>query len=151
MKSKLIIGCMLLGALSANAQVQPITAAEYKEKVLEYSRQIKQSSEERIAMQHAIKAAKTAFFPAVDFSGSYQYRINKYELMPGYEMDHNTYSLGATVSQPIYAGGQIYNNYKAAEIQGQIATEVEELTTDNIVYAADMNYWSAAAAKGCMM
>ena len=51
MKSKLIIGCMLLGALSAKAQVQPITAAEYKEKVLEYSRQIKQSSEERIAMQ----------------------------------------------------------------------------------------------------
>lgn len=153
MKSKLIIGCMLLGALSAKAQVQPITAAEYKEKVLEYSRQIKQSSEERIAMQHAIKAAKTAFFPAVDFSGSYQYRINKYELgmgdgIPGIEMDHNTYSLGATVSQPIYAGGQIYNNYKAAEIQGQIATEAEELTTDNIVYAADMNYWSVAARKG---
>lgn len=153
MKSKLIIGCMLLGALSAKAQVQPITAAEYKEKVLEYSRQIKQRSEERIAMQHAIKAAKTAFFPAVDFSGSYQYRINKYELgmgdgIPGIEMDHNTYSLGATVSQPIYAGGQIYNNYKAAEIQGQIATEAEELTTDNIVYAADMNYWSVAARKG---
>ena len=153
MKSKLIIGCMLLGAISANAQVQPITAAEYKEKVLEYSRQIKQSSEERIAMQHAIKAAKTAFFPAVDFSGSYQYRINKYELgmgegIPGIEMDHNPYSLGATVSQPIYAGGQIYNNYKAAEIQGQIATEAEELTTDNIVYAADMNYWSVAARKG---
>ena len=153
MKSKLIIGCMLLGALSAKAQVQPISAAEYKEKVLEYSRQIKQSSEERIAMQHAIKAAKTAFFPAVDFSGSYQYRINKYELgmgegIPGIEMDHNTYSLGATVSQPIYAGGQIYNNYKAAEIQGQIADEAEELTTDNIVYAADMNYWSVAARKG---
>ena len=152
MKSKLIIGCMLLGAISANAQVQPITAAEYKEKVLEYSRQIKQSSEERIAMQHAIKAAKTAFFPAVDFSGSYQYRLNKYELgmgegIPGIEMDHNTYSLGATVSQPIY-GGQIYNNYKAAEIQGQIVTEAEELTTDNIVYAADMNYWSVAARKG---
>lgn len=153
MKSKWIIGCMLLGALSAKAQVQPITATEYKEKVLEYSRQIKQSSEERIAMQHAIKAAKTAFFPAVDFSGSYQYRINKYELgmgegIPGIEMDHNTYSLGATVSQPIYAGGQIYNNYKAAEIQGQIATEAEELTTDNIVYAADMSYWSVAARKG---
>lgn len=153
MKSKLIIGCMLLGIVSANAQEQPITATEYKEKVLEYSRQIKQSSEERIAMQHAIKAAKTAFFPAVDFSGSYQYRLNKYELgmgegIPGIEMDHNTYSLGATVSQPIYAGGQIYNNYKAAEIQGQIATEAEELTTDNIVYAADMNYWSVAARKG---
>ena len=95
---------MLLGALSVGAQEKPVTAADYKQKVLEYSRQIKQSAEERIAMQHAIKAAKTAFFPAVDFSGSYQYRINKYDLDfgPGMavEMDHNTYSLGATVSQP---------------------------------------------------
>ena len=114
---------MLLGALSVGAQEKPVTAADYKQKVLEYSRQIKQSAEERIAMQHAIKAAKTAFFPAVDFSGSYQYRINKYDLDfgPGMavEMDHNTYSLGATVSQPIYAGGQIYHNYKAAQIQGR--------------------------------
>lgn len=153
MKSKIVIGCMLFGALSANAQVKSLTVADYKEKVLGYSRQIKQSSEERIAMQHAIKAAKTAFFPAVDFSGNYQYRINKYEMnmmdgVPGIEMDHNTYSLGATVSQPIYAGGQIYNNYKAAQIQGEIATQAEELTTDNIVYAADMNYWSVAARKG---
>ena len=61
MKSKLIIGCMLLGALSAKAQVQPITAAEYKEKVLEYSRQIKQSSEERIAMQHASRQHKRCY------------------------------------------------------------------------------------------
>lgn len=148
MRNKIIIGCMLFGALSANAQEGPLTAADYKQKVLEYSRQIKQSAEERVAMQEAIKAAKTAFFPAIDFSGSYQYRINKYELMPGYEMDHNTYSLGATLNQPIYAGGQIYNNYKAAQIQGQIANKAEELTTDNIIYAADMNYWSAAARKG---
>lgn len=153
MKNKIIIGCMLLSALAANAQQEPVTAENYKQKVLEYSRQIKQSSEERIAMQHAIKAAKTAFFPAVDFSGSYQYRINKYELgmgdgIPGIAMDHNTYNVGATVSQPIYAGGQIYNNYKAAQIQGEIAGQAEELTTDNIIYAADMNYWSVAARKG---
>ena len=92
------------------------------------------------------------FFPSVDFSGSYQYRINKYDLDfgPGMsvEMDHNTYSLGATVSQPIYAGGQIYNNYKAAQVQGKITEQAEELTTDNIVYSADLNYWTAAARKG---
>ena len=80
MRNKIIFGCLLLGALSVGAQEKPVTAADYKQKVLEYSRQIKQSAEERIAMQHAIKAAKTAFFPAVDFSGSYQYRINKYDL-----------------------------------------------------------------------
>lgn len=153
MRNKIIIGCFLLGALSASAQVDRLSVNEYKQRVLEYSRQIKQSAEERKAMQEAIKAAKTAFFPAVDFSGSYQYRINKYELsmgdgIPGIEMDHNTYSLGATVSQPVYAGGQIYNNYKAAQVQGRISMQAEELTTDNILYSADLNYWSAAARKG---
>lgn len=153
MRNKIVIGCLLLGALSVKAQDTQLSVEEYKQRVLEYSRQIKQSTEERIAMQHAIKAAKTGFFPAVDFSGSYQYRINKYELgfgegMPGIEMDHNTYSLGATVSQPIYAGGQIYNNYKAAQVQGKITEQAEELTTDNIIYSADVNYWTAAARKG---
>ena len=37
---------MLLGALSVGAQEKPVTAADYKQKVLEYSRQIKQSAEE---------------------------------------------------------------------------------------------------------
>ncbi|SEF79283.1 TolC family protein [Parabacteroides chinchillae] len=153
MRNKIIIACLLLGALSVKAQDGRFSIEEYKQRVLEYSRQIKQSAEERIAMQHAVKAAKTAFFPAVDFSGNYQYRINKYELgmgdgIPGIEMDHNTYSLGATVNQPIYAGGQIYNNYKAAQVQGEIASQAEELTTDNIIYTADLNYWSAAARKG---
>ena len=50
MRNKIIIGCMLLGALSVGAQEKPVTAADYKQKVLEYSRQIKQSAEERIAM-----------------------------------------------------------------------------------------------------
>lgn len=152
MRNKLIMGCLLLSAFSVEAQVEQLSVGEYKERVLQYSRLMKQSTEERMAMQHAIKAAKTAFFPAVDFSGSYQYRINKYEMgladgQPGIEMDHNTYSLGATVSQPIYAGGQIYNNYKAAQIQGEIAVQAEELTTDNVIYAADLNYWSTAARK----
>lgn len=153
MGNKIIIGCLLFGALSAQAQDTSVSVQEYKQKVLEYSRLIKQSSEERIAMQYAIKTAKTAFFPSLDFAGNYQYRINKYEMgimdgVPGIEMDHNTYSLGATVSQPIYAGGQIYNNYKAAQVQGQITTKAEELTTDNVIYSADLNYWSAAARKG---
>lgn len=153
MRNKIIIVFFLLSAWGVGAQVDDLSIGEYKQRVLEYSRQIKQSAEERKAMQEAIKAAKTAFFPAVDFSGTYQYRINKYELamgdgIPGIEMDHNTYSLGATVSQPVYAGGQIYNNYKAAQVQGRIASEAEELTTDNILYSADLNYWSAAARKG---
>lgn len=150
-KLNIIIGCLILGGISSFAQEVPVTLEAYKKKVLGYSRQIKQSSEERVAMQEAMRAAKTAFLPSVDFSGNYQFRINKYDLAlggTGVEMDHNTYNLGAIVNQPIYMGGKIYNNYKAAQIQNEIAAKSEELTVDNIIYSADMNYWAAAAHKG---
>ena len=88
---------MLLGALSVGAQEKPVTAADYKQKVLEYSRQIKQSAEERIAMQHAIKAAKTAFFPlSISPAATSTVSISTYwTSAPAWliEMDHNTYSL----------------------------------------------------------
>lgn len=153
MKQFIIAVSLVLGTASTAVAQAPdaYTAATYQQKVLEYSRQIMQSSEERAAMQEALKAAKTGFFPAVDFTGSYQYRINKYDLDFGsgmaIEMDHNTYSVGASVSQPIYAGGKIYNSYKAAQVQSRIAQEAETLTTDNVIYSADVNYWTAAAHK----
>ena len=57
MRNKIIIGCLLLGALSAKAQDTRLSAVEYKERVLEYSRQIKQSSEERICLLYTSDAA----------------------------------------------------------------------------------------------
>lgn len=101
-------------------------------------------------MVEAVKVARTAFFPGVDFTGNYQYRINKYDMAFGpssIEMDHNTYSLEAGVSQPIYAGGQIYNSYKAAQIQGKVAELAVALTIDNMTRAAEVTYWSASANK----
>lgn len=106
-----IIGmaCMT-GTLSAQTVVDYST---FEQKVLDYSQTLKQSVAQRTAMQKAMKAAKTAFFPAVDATGSYQYRINKYEMDLGgmaVPMEHDSYSAEVGVSQPIYAGGSIYHN-----------------------------------------
>lgn len=59
-----IIGmaCMT-GTLSAQTVVDYST---FEQKVLDYSQTLKQSVAQRTAMQKAMKAAKTAFFPAVD-------------------------------------------------------------------------------------
>ena len=152
MKYYLIISGIFTCSLFLTAQEHSITVNDYKQKVLEYSRQIKQYAEERTAMQYAVKVAKTAFLPSIDFSGNYQYRINSSQLDFGpafsAEIDHNTYNIGVSLNQSIYTGGQIYNQYKATQIQSQIAMETEELTTDNVLYAADITYWSAAARKG---
>lgn len=150
MRKNLIYACFLLGAVSVTAQ-EALTVNEYKQRVLEYSQQIKQSAEQRKSLVEAVKAAKTAFFPQVDFSGSYQYRINDYtlDLAPGAElsMDPNTYSLEAGVAQNVYDGGATYNRYKATQIQRDIAEQAELLTTDNVIRSADITYWSASAQK----
>ena len=68
--------------------------------------------------------------------------------MPSVESDENAYRLSGTGRQTIYAGGKIKNNDKAAQIQGKISEHAEELTIDNVIYAAEVNYWNAAARKG---
>ena len=152
MKLFYIIYYSFLFIITLQAQPRSLSITEFKQQVLTYSRQIKQRVEERNAIVEAIKVAQTAFFPTFDFSGNYQYRLNSYALDFGsemiVEMDRNTYSLGASVSQPLYTGGRIYHQFKMSKIQEKIALAEEALTTENILYTADISYWSAAAQKG---
>lgn len=150
MKKLIVYTCWLLSVSPLAAQPVPLTVTEYKQKVLDYSRQIKQSAERRIAMQEAMRTAKTAYFPKLDFSGSAQYRINDYNMDFGgtkIPMENETYSVEAGLTQNLYSGGAVHHNYKAAEIQKDIAVKAEELTVDNIIYSADVNYWSTVAKK----
>ncbi|MCM1031731.1 MAG: TolC family protein [Oscillibacter sp.] len=141
---------MLVTAFPVSAQTKTLSVAEYRQKVLDYSQQIKQSAEQRMAMQEAMRTARTAYFPQLDFSGNVQYRINDYEMdFAGVKigMASETYNVEAGLVQNVYGGGAVRNRYKAAEIQRDIAQKSEELTVDNIVYAADVSYWSTTAKK----
>ena len=144
-KQLIFMGLMTVGIVSAQTTV---TYTEFEQRMLEYSQTLKQSVAQKTAMQKAMQVAKTAFLPSVDGGGSYQYRINNLDLDFGgskVPLDNNTYSLELGVSQPIYAGGTIYNSYKASQIQSEIADKSIELTTDNLIYAAQASYWGAAA------
>lgn len=146
----LICLCLLFAVLPLSAQVNDLSLAEYKARVLEYSQQIKQSKEQTIAMQQAMQTAKTSFLPQLDFSGNVQYRINDYDLDLGgmlMSMPGESYNLDAGVTQSIYSGGAVRNSYKAAEIQKDMAVRSEELTMDNVIYSADVNYWSTSAKR----
>lgn len=141
---------MLVTAFPVSAQTKTLSVAEYRQKVLDYSQQVKQSAEQRAAMQEAMRTARTAYFPKLDFSGNVQYRINDYDMDFGgvkIGMASETYNVEAGLVQNVYGGGAVRNRYKAAEIQRDIAQKSEELTVDNIVYAAEVNYWSTTAKK----
>ncbi|MGL4518913.1 MAG: TolC family protein [Phocaeicola sp.] len=147
-KRTLLMGLALTAAaLSAQTTV---TYTEFEQRMLEYSQTLKQSVAQRTAMQKAMQVAKTAFLPSVDGGGTYQYRINSLDLDFGgakVGLDHNTYNLELGVSQPIYAGGTIHNSYQASKIQAQMADKSIELTTDNLIYAAQASYWGTAAQQ----
>lgn len=139
-----IIGLLFLGGYG---MAQPLTLQQYRQKVLDYNQEIKQSQEAVKAVLYTLKSIKTGFFPRVDMTGSYSYQIEDVQFMPGIDLKHDNYSVEAGVVQNVYAGSGLRKQYEMARIQEAIARLGEEYTVDNIVYAADVNYWTVAANR----
>ncbi len=133
--------CMALGSGVA----QTLTVEEYRTKVLNYNQDIKQAREAVKAAMYALKTVKTGFVPRVQLSGNYSYQLENVEFMQGVDMKHDNYSVEAILSQNVYSGGTVRKQREEALLQEAIARLEEELTVDNIVYAADVSYWTLAA------
>ena len=137
-------------AAQTSGEADALSVFTYKQRVMEYSLQVKQSEQQKLAMQAAMKHAKTAFLPALDANGSVNYRLTDYNVDMGGKsigMAHESYSVGATIAQPVYVGGKIRNTYKATQVQAEISDKALELTHDNIIQAAEQSYWNASAMK----
>lgn len=132
---------------SAGVTAQSLTLRQYRQRVLDYNQEIKQSQEAVNAAIYTLKSIKTGFYPKVDITGSYSYQIEKVEFMPGTDLKHDNYSAEAGLVQNVYAGSALRKRYEAARLQEAIARLGEEYTVDNIVYAADVNYWTLAANR----
>lgn len=128
-------------------QAQPLTLQQYRQKVLNYSQEIKQSQEAVNAAIYSLKSIKTGFFPKIDFSGSYSYQIENVEFMEGVDLKHDNYNAEAALMQNVYAGTAVRTRYESARVEEAIARLGVEYTVDNILYAADVNYWTVAANR----
>ena len=165
MMRKTIIAALLAAApfvvsaqqATASDQIEPlkkggaceqISSQDYRARVLEYSLSLRESSEQTEAVRQAMREAKTAFLPSLDFSGSAQYRVSDYDLdMMGQSisMKPESYTLAGDLHTTLYGGGAVRAGYKASKIQHEIAAKSEELTRTNVVYSAELNYWTTAA------
>lgn len=137
-----------VGEKSVEPSGEMLSADEYRQRVLDYSLTLKQSSAELESVTNAMREAKTSFLPSLDFGASGQYRVTDYDMdMMGTKvsMKPESYSLEADVRQVIYGGGAVKHGYKAAQMQQEIAQKSEELTRTNVAYSAEVNYWMAAA------
>ncbi len=151
MRKDILILLTLLFVSPTVAQ-ESVNIHTFKKQVLEYSQDLKASMAEYEAVQSAIKYAKTAYLPAISGAAIFRYSLADRDYgIPTTEiffpLEREDFSLGAELTQPIYAGGAIVSNVKSAKLQGQAAQAAIDLTVSNVMHGAEMAYWGAVAQK----
>lgn len=143
-KIYLIIGVMLWAGIVA---AQTLSVEQYRQKVLEYNQDIQKSQQAVNGALYFLKGIKTGFFPKLDVTGNYSYQLEKVEFMPGVDLKHDNYGVEAGLVQNVYSGSAVRKQYDVAKLQHAIAQLSVEHTVDNLIYAADVSYWSVAANR----
>lgn len=137
---------LALLAGSANAQ-EMMSLKEYQQKVVDYSQQLKQAKEQVLSATAKRKADKTGFLPKIDLAAYGTIDLTNLDLWDSPLGTYHPYNYfaGGTVTQSIWAGGAVQDQYRADKLQEQISKENELYTLDNIYLQADQVYWNAAA------
>lgn len=146
MKKIWILFSLVFG-VSLAGYPQVLGLRDYRQRVMNYNQDIKQSRAAAEAALYALKSVKTGFFPRLDLSGSYSYQFENVEFMEGVRLKHDNYNAEADLVQSVYAGGAVRKQYEMARVQQAIAVLGEKHTLVNMLYAADVNYWTAVANR----
>ena len=143
-KIYLIVGAILWGGI---VDAQTLSVEQYRQKVLEYNQDIQKSQQAVNGALYSLKGIKTGFFPKLDITGTYSYQLEKVEFLPGTDLKHDNYGVEAGLVQNVYSGSAVRKQYDVAKLQHAIAQLSVEHTVDNMIYAADVSYWSVAANR----
>lgn len=143
-KIYLIVGAILWGGI---VDAQTLSVEQYRQKVLEYNQDIQKSQQAVNGALYSLKGIKTGFFPKLDITGNYSYQLEKVEFLPGTDLKHDNYGVEAGLVQNVYSGSAVRKQYDVAKLQHAIARLSVEHTVDNMIYAADVSYWSVAANR----
>ena len=143
-KIYLIVGAMLWGGI---VDAQTLSVEQYRQKVLEYNQDIQKSQQAVNGALYSLKGIRTGFFPKLDITGNYSYQLEKVEFLPGTDLKHDNYGVEAGLVQNVYSGSADRKQYDVAKLQHAIAQLSVEHTVDNMIYAADVSYWSVAANR----
>ena len=143
-KIYLIVGAILWGGI---VDAQTLSVEQYRQKVLEYNQDIQKSQQAVNGALYSLKGIKTGFFPKLDITGNYSYQLEKVEFLPGTDLKHDNYGVEAGLVQNVYSVSAVRKQYDVAKLQHAIAQLSVEHTVDNMIYAADVSYWSVAANR----
>ena len=152
---KIIISILFASTTLSLWGQEAISLNSYRQMVYEYSQDLKIAKEGILSAEAQIKAVKTGFLPSLSAvaDGNYQFSTSGFSLgagVPSIFMKPWGYSVGATIAQNVYSGGIVKTQHESSKVGLEIAKDAKKLTIDNILYAADVYYWTLAAHEAML-
>jgi outer membrane protein TolC len=129
-----------------HAQSVPLTLDDCRERAIEHNITLKNAGLSVSAAQESSKEAFTNYFPTVSATG-FAYNANKgliqMETEPGQTMNLLKDGVlgGVTLTQPIFAGGQIVHGNKLAKVGVEVSQLQEEQTRKEVLLNVEKYFW----------
>lgn len=148
--------CLLLLVSIGRAQI--LTLDSCRRLAVSNSKTIKMAQEKINVARYDRKAARSLYFPALDFNATYfhnQHNVSLFghsDLLPAISSllsfdVRNVYAGALTLTQPVFMGGKIMTLNRMADKAGEIATYEYENTVQNIEYKVDEAYWAVVSLQ----
>lgn len=140
------VALMSLAGLSAGSQTLQLTLEECRQRAIEQNITLRNAGESVNAAGEARKEAFTNYFPTISASGM-AYDANKglieMEMEPGQTMGllKDGVMGGVTLTQPIFAGGQIVNGNKLAKLGVEVSELKQQQTRKEVLLNVEKYYW----------
>ncbi len=133
---------------ATNSDTTRIAVEEYREKVLAYSLELKESDERVKQAALAVRAIRSGMLPQISGGINFNYQLDNQDFEIGdlsFELSQYNYGAAFTLAQNIFSGFNIKRKSRVAESDVEIASSARVLTVDNIIYGADYAYWTLSA------
>ncbi len=138
----LLISLIRPGLITAQEPEGSFDLRQTIEKALQASLELQSSRQETLAASELKKAQRTHFFPTL--SANYQYTHHDEERRQigiGVTRPENEYAFSATISQPIFTGFSLLNEYELAALGLDSAKVKEKLKRQDVILEAKRTYF----------
>lgn len=127
---------------------------KYRVMAVDYSHDLKAAEKNIAASLEVEKAARADLKPKLSGDANFQYTGNPLSLeldIPslqqplGFEGRHMKYGASLSLLQPIYTGGRLLENIRAAQHRQSLAANQSDLFRTAVCYQTDIQYWNVVA------
>ncbi|MDE6445906.1 MAG: TolC family protein [Alistipes sp.] len=132
----------LLFVLNSLPLAAQTSLADYRQAVIDYSRQLKAAAARTEAAGERLGQARTGYLPRLSMDGTFSATVRRYN-----GAERWTFSVLPQLVQVVYGGGAVRAAVAQAEAGYDIALCDEEFSRLEVGYAADYAYWSLSALE----